>query len=155
MHRRGATHAAHEPDAGNAAHGVGAEADEKDRGQPEALSFLNRRGVHDPTLTRELDIRTHRVTNWQIGWMARRSVVRLERGCDSSRSGVAKKHASLENGGISKGQGPEVAERRFKALAHLCIEHPYKKLSFDVCLKCLESIPSEEPADVIVPIRED
>jgi hypothetical protein len=31
----------------------------------------------------------------------------------------------------------------------LCIKHPYEKLSFDICSKCLESIPSEEQADVI------
>jgi len=40
-------------------------------------------------------------------------------------------------------------------MALICIKHPYERLSFDVCLKCLESIPSEERADVIAAIRDE
>jgi len=36
-----------------------------------------------------------------------------------------------------------------------CIKHPHEPLSFDVCLKCLESIPSDERGKVIAEIREE
>ena len=36
-----------------------------------------------------------------------------------------------------------------------CIKHPHEPLSFDVCLKCLEGIPSHERARVIAEIREE
>ena len=37
----------------------------------------------------------------------------------------------------------------------LCIKHPHEKLSFDVCLKCLESIPADTRAGVIAEIRDE
>ena len=40
-------------------------------------------------------------------------------------------------------------------MALICIKHPHEKLSFDVCLKCLESIPSAARADVIAAIRDE
>ena len=40
-------------------------------------------------------------------------------------------------------------------MALKCIKHPHEKLSFDVCLKCLESIPSDARADVIAAIRDE
>jgi len=40
-------------------------------------------------------------------------------------------------------------------MALICIRHPDEKLSFDVCLKCLESIPSDARADVIAAIRDE
>lgn len=112
MHRREATHAAHEPGAGNGAHGMGAEPGEKDRGQPEALSYLNRRGVYDPTLIRELDIRAHRLTNWQNGGMSRAGEElppdhglsrTLDTGDDSER--VAARH-STGSGVVTSTQPP-------------------------------------------------
>ena len=40
-------------------------------------------------------------------------------------------------------------------MALICIKHPQEALSFDVCLKCLESIPSDSRADVIAEIRDE
>lgn len=40
-------------------------------------------------------------------------------------------------------------------MALICIKHPHEKLSFDLCLKCLESIPSEVRPDVIAAIRDE
>jgi len=40
-------------------------------------------------------------------------------------------------------------------MALICIKHPHEKLSFDVCLKCLESVPSAARADVIAAIRDE
>ncbi len=37
----------------------------------------------------------------------------------------------------------------------ICIKHPNEALSFDICLKCLQSIPAEARADVIAAIRDE
>jgi len=37
----------------------------------------------------------------------------------------------------------------------MCIKHPHEDLSFDVCLKCLESVPSDARADVVAAIRDE
>ena len=70
MHRREATHAAHEPDAGNAAHGVGAEAGEKDRGQPEALQLsqpARSTRSHPDQGTRYPNSPRHKLAKWLDG----------------------------------------------------------------------------------------
>ena len=41
------------------------------------------------------------------------------------------------------------------AMKLMCIKHPSENLTFDVCLKCLDNIPSEERADVIAAIRDE
>ena len=36
---------------------------------------------------------------------------------------------------LARAGGPEVAKRRFEAMALVSIKHPHEKLSFDLCLK--------------------
>ena len=37
----------------------------------------------------------------------------------------------------------------------ICIKHPHEPLSFDICLKCLDNVPSDARADVIAQIRDE
>jgi len=40
-------------------------------------------------------------------------------------------------------------------MAIKCIKHPHEEMSFDVCLECLESIPSSVRDEVFAAIRDE